>query len=257
LDKPRYAPLLRIYAGLTIKHETLLANINARYGDDLLDELGHAIPALETLQRLAKACASIGTQLGLAPGAERAMRHGLGVDASNSKWLALANGKYDEEVVPVTPFIPPPSTLQAEGYLVLEFYSGAAGPSGRFTEGFSLRRLHLIHRTTLTRFTRARPCALKPGPAHATLEPSLRHYPLVSQINTVDTNDDYVPKEPIMDRAHNPSLNIVRRARFKRGGSDRSGPSSFHEASDGRCWLGNNRLCIVPGRTDRPAVPDH
>jgi len=25
---------------------------------------------------------------------------------------------------------------------VLEFYSGAAGPSGRFTEGFSLRRLH-------------------------------------------------------------------------------------------------------------------
>src|SRR5271155_5589056 len=41
-----------------------------------------------------------------------------------------------------TPFIPPPSTLQAEGYLVLEFYSGAAGLSGRFTEGFSLRRLH-------------------------------------------------------------------------------------------------------------------
>jgi hypothetical protein len=26
---------------------------------------------------------------------------------------------------------------------VLEFYSGAAGLSGRFTEGFSLRRLHL------------------------------------------------------------------------------------------------------------------
>src|SRR5271166_552334 len=40
-----------------------------------------------------------------------------------------------------TPFIPPPSTLQAEGYLVLEFYSGATGLSGRFTEGFSLRRL--------------------------------------------------------------------------------------------------------------------
>src|SRR5216684_2365143 len=80
LNKPRYAPLLRIYAGLTIKYETLLANINARYGDDLLDELGHAIPALETLQRLAKACASIGTQLGLAPAAERAMRHGSGID---------------------------------------------------------------------------------------------------------------------------------------------------------------------------------
>src|SRR5271155_2451880 len=41
-----------------------------------------------------------------------------------------------------TPFIPPPSTLQAEGYLVLEFYSGATGLSGRFTEGFLHRRLH-------------------------------------------------------------------------------------------------------------------
>ncbi len=40
-----------------------------------------------------------------------------------------------------TPFIPPPSTLQAEGYLVPEFYSGATDPSGRFTEGFSLQRL--------------------------------------------------------------------------------------------------------------------
>jgi hypothetical protein len=40
-----------------------------------------------------------------------------------------------------TPFIPPSSTLQAEGYLVLEFYSGATGLPGRFTEGFSLRRL--------------------------------------------------------------------------------------------------------------------
>jgi hypothetical protein len=29
--------------------------------------------------------------------------------------------------------------------------------------------LNLIHRTTLTRFTGTRPCALKPGPAHATL----------------------------------------------------------------------------------------
>ena len=65
LDKPRYAQQLQIYAGLTIKYEKLLANINARYGDNLLDELGHAIPALETLQRLAKACASIGSHLGL------------------------------------------------------------------------------------------------------------------------------------------------------------------------------------------------
>jgi hypothetical protein len=94
LNKPRYAPLLRIYAGLTIKYETLLANINAKYGDNLLDELGHAIPALETLQRLAKACASIGTQLGLAPAAERAMRHGSGIDPNNT-WLALATATSD------------------------------------------------------------------------------------------------------------------------------------------------------------------
>ena len=90
LDKPRYAQQLRIYAGLTIKYETLLANINERYGDNLLDELGHAIPALETLQRLAKACATIGNQLGLAPGAEGAMRHGSGIDPNNP-WLVLAN----------------------------------------------------------------------------------------------------------------------------------------------------------------------
>jgi hypothetical protein len=116
LDKPRYAQQLRIYAGLTIKYETLLANINARYGDNLLNELGHAIPALETLQRLAKACATIGSQLGLSPGSERAMRHGLDDEASHSKWLWLANHtgntkcgddrcachKDDEEVV-VTP----------------------------------------------------------------------------------------------------------------------------------------------------------
>src|SRR5277367_2633333 len=44
-----------------------------------------------------------------------------------------------------TPFIPPPSTLQAEGYLVLEFYSGATGLSGRFTEGFLHRRLQPGH----------------------------------------------------------------------------------------------------------------
>src|SRR5271155_265231 len=40
-----------------------------------------------------------------------------------------------------TPFIPPPSSLQAEGYLVPGFYSGAAGLFGRFTEGFFHRRL--------------------------------------------------------------------------------------------------------------------
>jgi len=96
----------------------------------------------------------------------------------------------------------------------------------------------------------------KPRYAVGDRDPSLRHYPPVSQINIVDANDDSVPKKPIVDRSNNTSLNAVRRARFNRGGSDRSGPSSVHEASDRRCWLGNYRLCIAPGRTDRPAVLD-
>jgi len=41
-----------------------------------------------------------------------------------------------------TPFIPRPLPLQAKGHLLPDFYSGATGLSGRFTEGFSLRRLH-------------------------------------------------------------------------------------------------------------------
>ena len=61
LDHPRYTRQLRVYAGLTIKFEILLANVDAKHGDNLLDELGHAVPALETLQRLGKACASIGS----------------------------------------------------------------------------------------------------------------------------------------------------------------------------------------------------
>src|SRR3954471_8554000 len=38
---------------------------------------------------------------------------------------------------------PQPSAFTAESFLLLEFYSGAAGPPGRFSEGFLLRRLHL------------------------------------------------------------------------------------------------------------------
>jgi hypothetical protein len=96
LDKPHYAPLLRIYAETVIDRETLRANVVERYENNYLDELGHAIPALETLQRLAKACASIGSQLGLAPGAERAMRQAMSINADHSKWLAIADG-WDED----------------------------------------------------------------------------------------------------------------------------------------------------------------
>jgi hypothetical protein len=39
------------------------------------------------------------------------------------------------------PFIPALSRLEAKGYQLPEFYSGAAAKSGRFTEGLLLRRL--------------------------------------------------------------------------------------------------------------------
>src|SRR5205814_8956185 len=42
---------------------------------------------------------------------------------------------------------PPPSAVTPKGYLLPEFYSGATGLTGRFNEGFLLRRLHpLEHR---------------------------------------------------------------------------------------------------------------
>src|SRR5437764_7816093 len=37
---------------------------------------------------------------------------------------------------------PPPSAITPKGYLLPEFYSGATGLTGRFNEGFLLRRLH-------------------------------------------------------------------------------------------------------------------
>jgi hypothetical protein len=36
---------------------------------------------------------------------------------------------------------PPPSAMTPKGYLLPEFYSGATGLTGRFNEGFLLRRL--------------------------------------------------------------------------------------------------------------------
>ena len=37
---------------------------------------------------------------------------------------------------------PQPSAITPKAYLLPEFYSGATGPTGRFNEGFLLRRLH-------------------------------------------------------------------------------------------------------------------
>jgi hypothetical protein len=109
--RKRGPQLLRIYAGLTLKYEILLANVNARYGDNLLDELGHAVPALETLQRLGKACASIGAQLGLSPAAERALRYNAGVAAAHKCWTDLADAEVVEPVpVGSSGAVPAPET---------------------------------------------------------------------------------------------------------------------------------------------------
>ena len=55
----------------------------------------------------------IGAQLGLAPAAERAMRHDLDIGDAHAKWLAIADAKYEPEgVVPAPPVSapPPPAT---------------------------------------------------------------------------------------------------------------------------------------------------
>jgi len=41
------------------------------------------------------------------------------------------------------PILNPPHRPDQESFLLLEFYSGAAGPPGRFGEGFLLRRLQI------------------------------------------------------------------------------------------------------------------
>src|SRR6266702_4352505 len=41
-----------------------------------------------------------------------------------------------------TPFIPQPSAFNAKSFLPPEFYSGATGQPGHFSEGFCLRRVH-------------------------------------------------------------------------------------------------------------------
>src|SRR5207237_4026000 len=49
---------------------------------------------------------------------------------------------------------PPPSAITPKGYLLPEFYSGATGLTGRFNEGFLLRRLQ--YEKAELRFVRGR-----------------------------------------------------------------------------------------------------
>jgi hypothetical protein len=45
-----------------------------------------------------------------------------------------------------TPFIPQPSAFNAKSFLPPEFYSGATGQPGHFSEGFCLRRVQKMER---------------------------------------------------------------------------------------------------------------
>jgi hypothetical protein len=53
-------------------------------------------------------------------------------------WLPLRS------VTSRNPWIGPAKVSRSESVLLLEFYSGAAEPPGRFSEGFLLRRLVLL-----------------------------------------------------------------------------------------------------------------
>src|SRR5271165_3957835 len=58
-------------------------------------------------------------------------------------------------------FHPPPSAITPKGYLLPESYSGATGLTGRFNEGFLLRRLQHAHGGKLLLHTRRSVCLLK------------------------------------------------------------------------------------------------
>ena len=55
---------------------------------------------------------------------------------------------------------PQPSAITAKSFLPPDFYSGATAQAGRFSEGFSLRRLQLIDATAESPNTRELLCRL-------------------------------------------------------------------------------------------------
>lgn len=64
-----------------------------------VDDLGGQL-IVDQLTRLAGRLGQLAGQLGLSPAAERALRHDAAIEVNHRKWLALADGKYDEEVIP-------------------------------------------------------------------------------------------------------------------------------------------------------------
>src|SRR6516162_8955907 len=94
------------------------------------------------------------------------------VDPKTPRRLPLAhtfdlNGKTHPSIK-LHALIPRPLSLSDKGHLLPDFYSGATGPPGRFSEGFLLRRLH------------SRRCALSRACVPSSSAPMRRDYPATS-----------------------------------------------------------------------------
>jgi hypothetical protein len=74
------------------------------------------------------------------------LRHRPRVDAEPTRRLTTADplnlNRVADPPIQLHELHPQPSAFDAESFLPLEFYSGATGQPGRFSGGFSLRRLH-------------------------------------------------------------------------------------------------------------------
>src|SRR3954466_14105370 len=74
------------------------------------------------------------------------LRHRARIDAKPARRLTPAEpldlNRVADLPIQLHELHPQPSAFNTESVLLLEFYSGAAGPPGRFSEGFLLRRLH-------------------------------------------------------------------------------------------------------------------
>src|SRR3954466_12994275 len=73
------------------------------------------------------------------------LRHRARIDAKPARRLTPAEpldlNRVADLPIQLHKLHPQPSAFNTESVLLLEFYSGAAGPPGRFSEGFLLRRL--------------------------------------------------------------------------------------------------------------------
>src|SRR5512133_3345492 len=92
-----------------------------------------------------------------------------------SRWLIPSiRTAYRTFAYSSTGFIPQPFAITAKSLPVPEFYSGAARPSGRFTEGFFLRRLQAAASPRSGRHVAARSQVQTRPPAFSDLHAGIR-----------------------------------------------------------------------------------